>query len=76
MATCGYICPSCNGSERTEDGSACTWCMPVKPQERKDNKATISDEEWMNAVHFGSCCSDFSSEEAEEKNDNSKDKSL
>jgi hypothetical protein len=74
MATCGYICPSCGGSQYMEDGSACTWCAPVHTKEKKEN---ISDEEWMNSVHFGSCCSDSPTEEPEEKNSNNrKEKSL
>lgn len=55
MATCGYLCPSCEGREFMDDGSACTWCKPiaaVKPQK------AISDQEWMDSVHFGDCCSD------------------
>lgn len=68
MPTCGYICPSCEGREVMEDGSPCSWCQPAmaKPKEKK---ATISDEEWMNSVHFGSCCSDPSIETTEEKKD-------
>ena len=67
MATCGYICPSCEGREVMEDGSPCSWCRPVlaKPIDKKE---TISDDEWMNSVHFGSCCSDSASEEFQHTN--------
>ena len=65
MPTCGYICPSCDGREVMEDGSPCSWCQPAKAAMPKEKKETISDEEWMNSVHFGSCCSD----QPEEKND-------
>ena len=57
MATCGYICPSCDGREVMEDGSPCTWCQPVAVVQKKE-KETISDDEWMQSVHFGGCCSD------------------
>lgn len=57
MPTCGYICPSCGGSEVMEDGSPCGWCGPLIAVPKVAPK-TLSDEEWMNSVHFGSCCSD------------------
>ncbi len=56
MATCGYLCPSCEGTTFMDDGSPCTWCQqalaPVTP------KKILTDEEWIQSVHFGSCCSD------------------
>ena len=58
MPTCGYICPSCEGREVMEDGSPCPWCQPMMIAKPKEKKETISDEEWMNSVHFGDCCSD------------------
>ena len=66
MPTCGYICPSCEGREVMEDGSPCTWCQPEEVAMPKEKKETISDEEWMNSVHFGSCCSDSPEETTEE----------
>lgn len=57
MATCGYICPSCDGREVMEDGSPCTWCQPVAVVPPKKPEP-ISDEEWMESVHCGDCCSD------------------
>lgn len=56
MATCGYICPSCDVRLYMDDGSPCPWCNPDDIQ--KKEKGIISDEEWMNSVHFGNCCSD------------------
>ena len=53
MATCGYICPSCNGTGYHEDGIICTWCAPTKKIEVKE----LTEEEWMKAVHEGPCCS-------------------
>ena len=64
MATCGYLCPSCEGREFTDDGLPCQWCKPVVSVKRKEN---ISDEEWINSVHFGDCCSDRAESE-EDKN--------
>ncbi|MBC7450335.1 MAG: hypothetical protein H7259_02485 [Cytophagales bacterium] len=56
MATCGYLCPSCEGRTFMEDGSVCKWCQPLaKPVVKTD---TITDEEWLQSVHTGPCCSD------------------
>lgn len=55
MSTCGYVCPLCNGKEFMEDGLPCTWC---NPKASLSDKKSISDEEWMDSVHFGDCCSD------------------
>ena len=50
MATCGYLCPSCEGKEFMEDGSPCTWCKPLAPV--KLQKPPISDEEWAQLITF------------------------
>lgn len=55
MATCGYLCPSCEGREFTEDGLPCQWCKPAVTSKKQEQ---ISEEEWLNSVHFGDCCSD------------------
>ncbi len=55
MATCGYLCPSCEGREFMEDGTSCTWCKPLLIEKKEE---FITDEEWLNSVHFGDCCSD------------------
>lgn len=69
MPTCGYICPSCEGREIMEDGSPCLWCQPAIINSNKiKEKEIISDEEWMNSVHFGNCCSDPPIEKIEDKN--------
>ena len=57
MATCGYLCPSCEGREFMEDGTPCAWCKPLLIENEK-KKELITDEEWINSVHFGDCCSD------------------
>lgn len=57
MATCGYICPSCEGRMVMEDGSPCNWCQPILAPLKKPD-AVVTDEEWIQSVHFGSCCSD------------------
>jgi hypothetical protein len=69
MATCGYICPSCDGREIMEDGSPCSWCQHLIV-EKVAKGGEISDEEWMQSVHFGDCCSDpkVSSEEKKVSN--------
>ena len=55
MATCGYICPQCEGKQFMDDGSVCSWCQP-------ENKSVVSEiittDEWIQSVHFGYCCSD------------------
>lgn len=66
MATCGYLCPSCEGREFMEDGSPCKWCKPVVTDKKE---VAISDEEWLNSVHFGDCCSDRQDEPGNDKKD-------
>ena len=60
MATCGYLCPVCEGRGFKEDGSDCDWCQP--------KKAILNSEEekkaWIKNVHEGPCCSDFDKEES------------
>jgi hypothetical protein len=60
MATCGYLCPSCEGRMFLDDGSPCLWCQPAEDKKKEES---ISDEEWINSVHFGDCCSDRRVEE-------------
>jgi hypothetical protein len=66
MATCGYICPSCDGRLFMDNGEPCSWCQPII----KLSANIISEEEWIQSVHFGSCCSDPS--EVENKSETSK----
>ncbi|WP_018342174.1 hypothetical protein [Cytophaga aurantiaca] len=65
MPTCGYICPSCGGSEVMGDGSPCVWCGPLIAIPKVKTE-TLTDEEWMDSVHFGSCCSDLPENSSEE----------
>jgi len=67
MATCGYICPSCDGRLYMEDGSPCPWCNPDDIQKKK--KEIVSDEEWMNSVHYGDCCSHPENKQSQEGED-------
>ena len=57
MATCGYVCPLCEGKGVDEEGKECKWCSPTI-----DIKVTmpkhITDSEWLQSVHEGKCCSD------------------
>jgi len=57
MATCGYICPQCNGTELDENGNICDWCSVVMDRNVNHDKP-ISDEEWIKNVHEGKCCAD------------------
>lgn len=52
MATCGYLCPSCEGKMYKEDGTPCDWCT-VKKEVSADEL-----EKWIEEVHQGPCCSD------------------
>ncbi len=67
MASCGYICPVCEGKGFTEDGSDCDWCT-IKTVELKAEECNIRSseeaktaaelEEWIEKVHQGPCCGD------------------
>ena len=55
MATCGYICPACEGKGFDDEGKHCEWCsfpatiIPAGIPE-------ITDEAWIKSVHEGDCC--------------------
>jgi len=54
MATCGYLCPVCEGRGYIDSGDECVYCkQPAVP-----GSPALSDEEWMKEVHEGRCCSD------------------
>jgi len=59
MATCGYICPSCEGRGITDEGLNCEWCTVSEKQ------PTTSDDiiKWMDEVHSGRCCGDLGKKE-------------
>lgn len=57
MATCGYICPVCEGRGFDENLETCHFCTPEK-QKGNVQSDTITEEEWMARVHEGPCCSD------------------
>ena len=55
MATCGYICPSCEGRGFDEKGQPCEWCsMPATTMSTYSQE--ISDEAWIESTHEGNCC--------------------
>jgi len=55
MATCGYICPKCEGrSFNPETLLPCDWC-----QKQVASATVISDEDWIKTVHESNCCSDI-----------------
>jgi len=56
MATCGYVCPACEGRGFDEEGKPCSWCTVVPNLQVKAPE--ITDEEWVKEVHEGKCCSD------------------
>ena len=65
MATCGYICPICEGKGFLENLETCDYCSPkiVKPVieiqfNNSENKSIISDQDWIDIVHNGPCCGD------------------
>ena len=60
MATCGYLCPICEGKGFKDDGSECTWC--------KDESVVKNEnvEDWIKKVHEGPCCSDSDNQKTEE----------
>ena len=55
MATCGYVCPQCEGRGLDQDGQPCDWCDTPTPSVKDSEKEV---EEWITAVHEGPCCSD------------------
>jgi hypothetical protein len=38
MATCGYICPKCEGKGYLDDGTICDWCKGGDSGEESDFK--------------------------------------
>lgn len=62
MATCGYLCPKCEGRGFTDDGEICDWCDVPKTQ---SNISNLTDqEEWVKQVHENPCCGDFGSKDS------------
>jgi hypothetical protein len=41
MATCGYICPACDGKKILENGEDCSWCIP--DIERIEDKKSLPE---------------------------------
>lgn len=62
MATCGYLCPSCEGRGLLEDGENCGWC--IVPDTRKEPDEDT--EQWISSVHEGPCCGDLGRENDED----------
>jgi hypothetical protein len=44
MSTCGYICPSCNGTKLTDEGFDCEWCIvaPSSDEETTNEESTTN----------------------------------
>jgi hypothetical protein len=62
MATCGYLCPKCEGRGFTDDGEICDWCTINDKNKKVSSKSpseTVSDEDWIEKVHNGPCCGDL-----------------
>jgi hypothetical protein len=58
MATCGYLCPACEGRKFKEDGSDCDWCRVAETKVLSNEELN----EWIEKVHQGPCCSDVKEE--------------
>lgn len=62
MATCGYVCPLCEGRGVDEHGIECQWCKPFTDThtntKTNEPQMPVSDEEWIKSVHEGKCCGD------------------
>ena len=66
MATCGYLCPLCSNTGYTDENLSCTWCQPIsktisQSKSRAENISALSQEDWIEQVHCGPCCSDLNS---------------
>lgn len=64
MATCGYICPACEGRGFDEKGKTCSWCSPLIEEKELAIKANADKaeeelKEWVKNVHEGPCCGDI-----------------
>jgi hypothetical protein len=57
MATCGYLCPKCEGTGTLENGDACDWCT-ITPQNSKPIPTDDELADWIKQVHEGPCCAD------------------
>jgi hypothetical protein len=57
MATCGYLCPKCEGRGFTDDGEICDWCET--PQTKSNSPQLTDQEEWIKQVHENPCCGDL-----------------
>jgi hypothetical protein len=40
MSTCGYICPSCNGTQLNEEGDSCNWCVLDEDKKKEASNDT------------------------------------
>lgn len=59
MATCGYLCPKCEGKGFLDDGTICDWCEVKQVPEKEKPKVSEQDlKDWIETVHEGPCCSD------------------
>ncbi len=56
MATCGYICPACEGRGFDDEGKPCEWCSATSSIIPSNDSPQISDEDWVKRVHEGNCC--------------------
>ena len=63
MATCGYLCPVCEGKGFKEDGSDCDWCRVELSVKNAKQDSENDLEEWIEKVHQGPCCSDVNDTE-------------
>lgn len=60
MATCGYLCPACEGKGYDEEGNYCDWCVQKDDLVLKTSQNTEEKDlkEWIDEVH-NRCCGDL-----------------
>jgi hypothetical protein len=50
MATCGYVCPKCEGNGYLDDGTICDWCKGGDSGEESDFKKEQRAESILNVA--------------------------
>jgi hypothetical protein len=61
MATCGYLCPQCEGRGFIDSGDVCDWCSTVPATKQKPSEEELNN--WIESVHQSPCCGDLGQKE-------------